>query len=97
MSLRLRVSDFAKFELLDIWEYIAKHNLTAANRMTERITQTYDLLARHPNIGPARDEIAVGLRSFPVGSYVILYRVTDERLLIERVVHGARDFGALFK
>lgn len=35
--------------------------------------------------------IAPGLRSFPVGKYLIFYRLIDGGLEIVRVLHGARD------
>ena len=40
---------------------------------------------------------ASGLRGFPVGRYVILYRVDGDDALILRVVHGRRDLEALFE
>jgi plasmid stabilization system protein ParE len=36
------------------------------------------------------------LRSFPVGEYVIIYRVDGGDVLIQRVTHGHRDIEALF-
>jgi plasmid stabilization system protein ParE len=37
-----------------------------------------------------------GLRSFPVGEYIILYRFEGEDVLILHVMHGSRDIQALF-
>jgi plasmid stabilization system protein ParE len=37
-----------------------------------------------------------GLRSFPVGEYVIIYRIEDADVLILRVVRGNRNIAALF-
>jgi toxin ParE1/3/4 len=52
---------------------------------------------RHPNLGRARDEdLRPGLRSFPVGEYVILYRIEDEDVVILRVLRGSRNMAALF-
>ena len=36
-----------------------------------------------------------GLRFRVVGKYVVFYRVTDDRVWIQRVLHSARDFGKL--
>jgi len=50
-----------------------------------------------PIIGRARDEdLRPGLRSFPVGEYVIIYRIQDEDVLILRVPRGSRDIATLF-
>lgn len=48
-------------------------------------------------MGRARDELKPGLRSFPVKSCVIFYRLENSRIEIVRVVRGARDLKALFK
>jgi toxin ParE1/3/4 len=53
--------------------------------------------ASHPNIGRARDQdLRPGLRSFPVGEYVIIYRKDGEDVLILRVLRGSRNVEALF-
>jgi hypothetical protein len=50
------------------------------------------LLACHPHIGRHRDEdLRPGLRSFPVGEYVIIYRVEEKDVLILHVFRGRRD------
>lgn len=49
-----------------------------------------------PTSGAPRDEdLRPGL-SFPVGEYVIIYRIEDEDVLILRVVRGSRNIEALF-
>jgi toxin ParE1/3/4 len=37
-----------------------------------------------------------GLRTFPVGEYVIFYRIADEDVVILRVLRGSRNITALF-
>jgi hypothetical protein len=41
------------------------------------------------------DDIAAGLRHFPVGRYLILYREIDNRVEIVRYVHGMRRLRGL--
>ena len=50
----------------------------------------------NPELGPARDFIAPGLRAHFHKSYVIYYRVTEDALIIMRVIHGARNVAAQF-
>jgi hypothetical protein len=33
---------------------------------------------------------------FPVGDYLVLYRVDGKDVVVDRVVHGSRDLEALF-
>jgi plasmid stabilization system protein ParE len=47
--------------------------------------------------GRARDgDLHPGLRSLPVGEYVIIYRIEDEHVQILRVLRGSRNIEALF-
>jgi len=86
-------------DLNEIWYYVATKSgsLDVADRLIDSITDRFTLLAGYPNMGRARDEdLRLGLRSFPVGEYVILYRIQDEDVLILRVLRGSRDIEALF-
>jgi toxin ParE1/3/4 len=80
-------------ELDDIWLYIAAESssLDIANRFVDLITEQFSLLSRHPYLGRKRDDLAAGLRSLAVGSYVIIYRVEGSDVRILHVVHGRRD------
>ncbi len=42
-----------------------------------------------------REEFGPGVRAALHGDYLILYVERDERVAIERVVHGARELGML--
>lgn len=86
-------------DLDNIWIYVARESgsLEIANRLIDSITDRFFLLASHPQVGRVRnDDLGPGRRSFPVGEYVIVYRIEDENVLILRVVHGRRDLEALF-
>jgi len=54
-------------------------------------------LPRIPNIGRTRDEdLRPGLRSFPVGEYVIIYHIDDHDASILRVLRGSRNIATFF-
>jgi toxin ParE1/3/4 len=42
-------------------------------------------------VGRPRNDLRLGLRSFPVGQYVIIYRIDEVDVLILHVIHGHRD------
>jgi len=89
----------ADSDLDDIWYYVATRSgsFDIADRLVDSITDRFFLLASRPNIGRARDEdLRPGLRSFPVGEYVIIYRVHDQDVVVLRVLRGSRDIEALF-
>ena len=88
----------AESDLDDIWYYVAKASgsLEIADRLVDAIADRFFLLARYPNMGRARDiDLRPGLRSFPVGEYMILYRIEGEDVMILRVLRGSRDIEAL--
>ena len=95
-----RLAPEAEAELDDIWYYVAKESASVeiADPLIDSITERFYLLARHPHIGRRRDEdLRPGLRSFPVGEYVIIYRVEENDVLILHVFRGSRDIEALLR
>ena len=79
----------AAADILDIWDYIAEDGLDQADRWVDKLDEKFKLIAAQPLIGRARGELATGLRSFPVGRYVIFYTPVDDGIDIVRVLHSA--------
>lgn len=44
----------------------------------------------------AWDELATGIRSFPVGRYVVYYLVVEGAIDVVRVLHASRDIESAF-
>jgi toxin ParE1/3/4 len=89
----------ADSDLDSIWFYVASESGSAetADRLIDSITERFLLLANYPNIGRRRDDdLRPGLRSFPAGEYIIIYRFQDEDVVILRVLRGSRNIQALF-
>jgi len=86
----------AEEDLIDIWLYIAQDNPGAADHLLDEIEEKFSLLADHPQLGPARPDIAEDCRYFPVGSYLILYRLIPDGIEVVRVVQGSRRLENLF-
>ena len=96
--MRFRLLPPAQEEVDGIWLYVARESgsVEFANRQTERFTDCFWLLARNPRAGRARDhDLRADVRSFPVGEFVILYRIEGFEVLILDVVHGSRDLKKL--
>jgi toxin ParE1/3/4 len=47
-------------------------------------------------MGRKRDDLAKGLRSFPVGKYLIFYHLVKGDIEIARVLHGSRNIDEEF-
>lgn len=87
---RIVRSPRAREDLIELWTHIAADNPSAADRMLDRIEAKLRLLADTPRLGPARPDIAEGLRLFPIRRYVVLYRELPDGIEIVRVVRGMR-------
>ncbi len=81
---------------LNIWQFIAEDSDDQADAFIDLIDQKFQLLAQQSGLGRRREELAEGLRSFPVGRYVISYLPVPGGVQIVRVLHGARDIEAAF-
>jgi toxin ParE1/3/4 len=86
----------AKADLSCIWQFIAEDSDDQADAFIDLIDQKFELLAQQSGLGRRREELAEGLRSFPVGRYVIFYLAIDGGVQIVRVLHGARDIEVAF-
>lgn len=91
-----RVSDAARSDLDELWFYIAQDNPDAADRFIRALVSRFPMLAAMPEMGLQREELAIRLRSFSIGNYVIFYRLMENGVEVVRVLHGARDLPPLF-
>ena len=91
----LRTSQ-ANLDLTEITLRIAAENPIAADYWLDSINEKCQLLARMPELGRKRNDLAPGLRGLPVGNYVIFYRLVPEGIQVIRVLHGARDIPEVF-
>ena len=93
---RILRSAQSEIDYLEIWVQIAQPSQQAADQLIERFDERLAMLAGNPLAGRARDELRPGLRSFPVHSYVIIYRPVENGIELVRVLHGQRDIEQLF-
>lgn len=84
----------AENDLIEIWSYIAVHDMTAADALLDRIEARWRLLAMQPRSGAPRDDLATGLRHVVIGNYLTFYRIEGDDVVILRVLHGSRDIGS---
>ena len=88
----------AELDLDDIWEYIAQDNINAADRWIGKLFDAFEALARNPGMGHRREDLtAYPVLFWPVGAYLILYRVQEEFIEIVAVTQGARDIPAFLR
>lgn len=89
---RYILSPDADLDIDNIWEYIAKNNIDAADRWVIRLFDAFEVVAKTPAIGHKRDDLtSYPVLFWPVVPYLIIYRATRRPVEIVAVTHGARD------
>ncbi len=89
--MRLRLSRFVPGDLEEIAEYIAQDSPRHAALMLRALHTKMKEIAKQPELYRLRPEIGAEARLATVGNYVILFRIRENTVRIERVVHGGRD------
>jgi toxin ParE1/3/4 len=74
----------AEQDLEEIWFYLAVDNVGAADALLDEFENSVRLLATQPKMGRAREELASGLRSFPVPEPVP--RGTEKTLRVQKSI-----------
>jgi plasmid stabilization system protein ParE len=79
-------------DLVDIWEYIAQHDIVAADRWDSKLRDAFKFLSRNPGAGHVRQDLTdLPVLFWRVGAYLILYRVKNKHLEIVAVTQGSRN------
>jgi len=82
---------------LEIWKYIARDNVDAADRMIRRIDEKCALYADSPLLGDIREDLGSDIRRFHVEKYEVLYRSHRGGIVVLLVVHSSRDIASVFR
>ncbi|HBB35039.1 MAG TPA: type II toxin-antitoxin system mRNA interferase toxin, RelE/StbE family [Cyanobacteria bacterium UBA8803] len=85
-------------DLVAIRSFIDQDNAEAAQKVAARLKEIINGLKKLPSLGkPGRIFGTRELVTPPIGktAYVIVYRASDQRIEILRILHGARDIDSL--
>ena len=63
-----------------------------ASRYHARLRQSFEALARHPELARERIELTPPVRVHHCGAHVVIYVIDAEGVLIVRVRHGHEDW-----
>lgn len=90
------LSAAATQDLVDIAAHAAADRPSAVNGVLDALESACRLIAQYPDVGRARDEIDAGVRSFPIGAYVLFYYPSAQGIGIARILHARRDVTSAF-
>jgi toxin ParE1/3/4 len=92
MAYRVSFSAAADRDLDEILLFLSPRSLSAATRLLEQIQGSTARLADHAYFGgPFLFSVRTDLRKISVPPYLLIYRVTKEKVQIVRILHGSRD------
>jgi toxin ParE1/3/4 len=91
---QVRLSEAAISDIIIIRQWVsAKAGPEVATDYTNRIDNKLATLAHFPNKGTPRPDFSPGCRSTTFEQrYLIVYRVIDDFVRVERIVDGFRDW-----
>jgi toxin ParE1/3/4 len=89
--MRLRLSPKVPGELEEIADFIAKDSPRPALRFLRLLRTRMKEIARQLEHYRLRPELGADARLATVDRYVILFRIRQHTVRIERVLHGARN------
>lgn len=88
---RLIRSADADADVYEIALFIARDSQAAADRLIDKFDKALNLISDFPRMGAIRDELQTGLRSYPIGDYLLIYRPIKDGIELVRVMHGMRS------
>lgn len=81
----------AEDDLEAIADYIAQDNPVRAVSFVKELRKQCVAIGQFPNAHTRFLELGQDARIMPYKNYVVLYRVLDDSVSIERIIQGARD------
>ena len=102
MPFKVFLTHDAARDLEELFDYISHHDsLGNAERVLERITETFASLSESPERGSYPNELlALGIRSYRevfFKPYRIIYRVSGKSVYVLLIVDGRRDMQSLLQ
>ncbi|MBK9212115.1 MAG: type II toxin-antitoxin system RelE/ParE family toxin [Saprospiraceae bacterium] len=92
MKTSFEISKLALKDLDEIWKYSAEQlSQQQANRYYKEISEMIKEICNNPEFGNPIDYISQGHRRLNVRSHMIVYKVKNEIIYIDRILHQKMD------
>ena len=96
MPATIELTRRAQADLAELETYLEREaGARTMRRIVRQIRDHIDRLAEFPELGPVKEELGVDRRVLVARPFVVIYRFRDDRAVVLRIVHGARDLPAL--
>lgn len=92
------LSNLAKQDLEDIWEYTAEHWSTdQANTYYEILINECQFISNHHRIGKSIKHVKPLHRIRHIKSHIIVYKIEKKQIWIDRILHKRMDIENILK
>ena len=91
-KIKFELSQLAQNDLEDVWIYTVKNwSINQANRYYKLIIEEINALCSNPEIGKSISKIKKLHRVLPIKSHLIIYKIANDTIWIDRVLHKSMD------
>ena len=90
---KVDITETAEADVAEIWEYIARDKPEAATAFVLRLEEQVATLERFPErcpLAPENELLGADYRHLLYGNYRTIFKIAGSRVIILRVLHGAR-------
>ena len=92
MPMRLELSAKARADLDDIRDYsLSRFGVARAIAYLDALDQAFRRILSFPEIGAAHPTVQPSILSLACGQHRIFYDVTEESVVVQRILHKAMD------
>ena len=90
--MKFELSELALEDIDSIWEYtLLNWSISQAEKYYKEIFDTIELICTNPKSGTSLNEVKASHRKRLVGSHMIVYKVQNEIVFVDRVLHQRMD------
>jgi len=87
-----KLSRKAEKDFADVYRYtFHEFGELQADKYTDSLETTFQLISDNPQIGRSADEISKGLRRHEHREHIIFYRIRQSEIFIVRLLHESMD------
>ena len=90
--MKIRWSDAARADLGRLYDFLARHDLQAADEIFDRLIASPRALMQFPRRGQKLSQYEpLEIRELRVARYVVRYELGDELISVVRIFHARED------
>jgi toxin ParE1/3/4 len=95
-QLKSRLSPQGRLDYFAVLDTLLEQRQGRENRFMDEFEKVCERLSLFPEMGVETPILGLGLRRVMLWNYHVFYHSTDIEVIVERIIHGARDLKEAF-